>query len=57
MRDIMMPAFKPDAIRGYCQMFTEVADALVEVLLESEGRPISERAVALMGWGGVCWGE
>lgn len=44
IRDVMMPAFRPDAIRGYCHMFTDVADALARVLLESEGAPLSERA-------------
>lgn len=42
VRDVMMPAFKPDAIRSYTHMFNEVADKLATVFLESEGGPLSE---------------
>ena len=42
MRDVIMPAFRPEAIRGYTATFTRVADALSDVLLMSDGAPVGE---------------
>ncbi|GBF94619.1 cytochrome P450 [Raphidocelis subcapitata] len=49
VKEVMMPGFKPDAIRSYCHMFSDVADALARVLLEHEGQeldiePLMQRA-------------
>ncbi|KAI8475484.1 MAG: cytochrome P450 [Monoraphidium minutum] len=37
VRAIVMPAFRAEAVRAYCGTFTEIADQLADVILESEG--------------------
>lgn len=51
MREVMMPAFRAEAVRSYCGTFTDVADSLASLLLESEGEALSESTVCLFVFG------
>ena len=49
-----MPAFRPEAIRGYTATFTRVADALSDVLLMSDGAPVGEFFLFFFVFSCVC---